>query len=688
MKNCSELLAFFASIGKSKSRKTHHVYCRHFSSLKTLQTWLWLRGAMLVSVHLRRIPYCMKYCLFIFCFFFLNTSIIYCKAQSFVRIVENGKPNAQIVISVKSSSQIKESAKTLQQYIDKASQAKLKIVQRNNVSNNNLIVITLGCEGLSGDYGKKIESLDKDGFLILFPDRNKIVIAGRTDWGTEFGVYHFIERYIGVRWLLPGEVGEYIPIKNTIDIPNKEIRDEPFFYSRLLSSPDLWGGREENDLSKWAYHNRMHGRIEFHHNLFRLFPPEKYTDTHPEFFPIHKSYPFKRGKHIFLNLFPNSKEDRYFPLSNHIKSRWQPCFTAPGIVEEAVRTICDYFSKHPEATSYSLGINDSGGHCEGARCLERDNGGKNFIGNRDLSDRYFEWANAVVEGVLRKYPDKWFGCLAYSQVAQPPSRVPVHPRIVPFMTYDRMKWIDKEIEEEGKRITELWLKKSSTLGWYDYIYGAPYLVPRVYFHKMAEYYKYGYEHGVRAMYSEAYPNWGEGPKLYIALKLQWNPYQDVDTLLNDWYVSAVGKDAAPYLADYYEHWENFWTKRVLNSKWFTGSVQYLAFYRPDYLDLVSYEDISKSRTLLETVLDKAETTKQRARAEIFLKAFEYYEASVISYLGLVRKDRLPGKDRKYYEDMSRKRLQLVNEFESDPVLAHPIRFDNNKWKINSSWKSR
>jgi hypothetical protein len=241
-----------------------------------------------------------------------------------------------------------------------------------------------------------------------------------------------------------------------------------------------------------------------------------------------------------------------------------------------------------------------------------------------------------------------------------------------------MKWIDKEIEQHGKELTERWAKKTTNLGWYDYIYGTPYLVPRVYFRKMAEYYKYGYENGIRGMYAEAYPNWGEGPKLFLAAKLLWNPNLDVNELLEDWYVLAVGAKAAPSLREYYEHWELFWTVRVLNSKWLAKGREYLQFYNPEYLDMLDYDDISKSRELLETVVKDAETDKQKARAGILLKAFEYYEASAISYLGLVKGEMQAHKDINYYSAMENKRYDLVEEFEEDPVLIHPVHFENRK----------
>ncbi|HCU33987.1 MAG TPA: hypothetical protein DGT21_00660, partial [Armatimonadetes bacterium] len=63
---------------------------------------------------------------------------------------------------------------------------------------------------------------------------------------------------------------------------------------------------------------------------------------------------------------------------------------------------------------------------------------------------------------------------------------------------------------------------------------------------------------MKAHYAEIYPNWGEGPKPYIHLKLWWNPDRDVDALLDEWYVRCVGPDAAASLKQYYAIWERFW----------------------------------------------------------------------------------------------------------------------------------
>ena len=49
-----------------------------------------------------------------------------------------------------------------------------------------------------------------------------------------------------------------------------------------------------------------------------------------------------------------------------------------------------------------------------------------------------------------------------------------------------------------------------------------------------------------------------------------------------------------------------------------------------YLEMVT-DEISQGRKLLESVAAKTKTPDQRTRVNLILRAFEYYEASAISY---------------------------------------------------------
>ncbi len=582
--------------------------------------------------------------LFFIIFFLVRIWITKEKSRKTIPLVVDGKPCACIALQADASKILEQAAAEISYYVEKRTGAVLSRCGDKTPQGFARVHV-----GRTDGLNLVSEGMTSDGFVIDFPDNETVAIVGATDQGTAFGVYDFLERFVDVRWLFPGPLGEDVPKSNNLEVECSTVREEPVFFSRQMS------GFPNRIQKEWASHMRLLGHIKMHHNMNQIFPPEKYTRTHPEFFPI------INGK-------------RFLPSNNHTHG-WQPCFSAKGLVEEAANNICRYFEKYPEQRIYSLGINDFVGICECKLCKAKESGRRNFVGYRDRSDPYFEWANAVAEKVLQRFPDKWFGCLAYDNILEAPRNNPVHPRIIPFMTYDRMKWIHKPTEKIGHQVTQAWAEKTKELGWYDYIYGSPYHVPRIYFHKMAEYYCFGADNGVSAFYAEACPNWGEGPKLYLAAKLMWNPYIDVDATLKDWYVRAVGEAAASDLAEYYRLWEDFWTRRILKADWFTPRGQFLHFWIPDYLELVCFEDVARSRNLLENVVRKVVTPAQKARAELLLRAFEYYEASALSYLGLIKKDRESGKNIEYYNMMHKKRKELVDSFEEDPVLVHPVRFD-------------
>lgn len=592
-----------------------------------------------------------------------------------VVVVRDGQAQAHIVIGVQAPENVQKAAQVLAEYLRTATGADVPLVTDDTFAAGEETVIEIGPTALGGGDGLIPEDMDMDGFVIR-AEGNRIVIIGSGPSGTEFGIYDFLERFVGVRWLFPGEHGTDIPAAQTITVPAGTISDEPVFMSRLFSG--LRGGPQV----QWARFNRMHGRISFHHNLNRVFPPETYTATNPEFFPM------KDG------------ETRFLPPTNDTHG-WQPCFTEPGTVDEAITNIKAFFAENPGVPSFSLGVNDSSGHCRCPNCAEQVGDRQNFLGRSDYSDLYYAWANKVIEGVLEEYPDKWFGCLAYSEVAAPPQSVQVHPRLIPYMTYDRMKWIDPELQQDGHEATEGWNAASPVLGWYDYIYGSPYCLPRVYFHHSAEYLRYGMENGVKAHYAELYPNWGEGPKPYIFLRLWWNPQQDVQALLDEWYERFAGPEASEPLKRYYEIWERFWTEDIRESPWFGGRGQYLSFSNPRYLGIVNIEDIRESRRLLDEALEKCQTDAQRHRVGVLEKAFQYYEASALAYLAEHTPVRALTNEAEalaaidFAEEallMNDRRIRLATEeFADDPVLVIPLDLDRfplvrgEHWGSSSMW---
>ena len=563
-------------------------------------------------------------------------SVAFAGCVQAIVIVKNNVAVSGIVIAKDASAQVQAAAKTLQLYVQKSTGATLPISTTKQGAGN----LYVGKGAYSG-IGKV--SLDEDGFLLQAVDGNSFVILGGSDWGTEFGVYDFLERFLGVRWLLPTDLGTVIPKMKTLQIPSVKIVENPVYVSRALSP--IWIEKNTTPLNQWGRVNRLRSRVESSHNLKNLFPPEKYAKSNPEFYPLVK------GKKVL----PKDNKDQ----------SWQPDFGAAGIADAASKEIINWFDQHKDATNYSLGINDSQNFNEPAAnaASSRSMGQKNALGFINFSDGYYSWANDVISKVRKVYPGKKYPVLAYTSVAEPPSNKKVDKDIIPFIAFERIRWGSSTLKETDQALTQRWEQAAQTLGWYDYIYGLSYLLPRVWFHSMKEYLAWGAAHKVKYYYGELYPNWGEGPKGWVTAKLLWNPNQDVDALLDDWYSNAAGKQGGPKLKAFYAIWEKFWSQDQFANKGNSGVFSRITFFDPSYLLLVPDEYLTQSDKLISDAGKLAETAQQKELVSRLAQMWTVYRSSVIAY----KKFKQGGRN----STEGNERMQLLQTLKSDLLYSLP-----------------
>ena len=152
-------------------------------------------------------------------------------------VLREGQPVATVVVDGGASAQVKGAAQLLVDYVECATGARLPLASV-LPPEGAAICIGSGAEWQTPDQA----DLDADGFDIAFPDESIVVIAGPTDWGTEFGVCEFLERYVGVY-------------------------EDPYLYGRVTVSRqgetlsvdmpqlDTWSIPYEHDLIPIAPHN-------------------------------------------------------------------------------------------------------------------------------------------------------------------------------------------------------------------------------------------------------------------------------------------------------------------------------------------------------------------------------------------------------------------------------------------------
>ena len=450
---------------------------------------------------------------------------------------------------------------------------------------------------LSIESNKTGISSKGDGFSILAQGSNTLLISGSNNNGVQNGVYFFLEKFLGVYFLLPGDVWVEFT-KPELELNSKEIKivEQPKFLMRYLSPMDP---NKSNDYGNFANRNRLNYIIDYRHNLYNLFDS---GDTQ-SFTPIVK------GKKAIRN----GSSDQ----------RWQPRFFQKGIVEYSANKIIKYFKSSPNATTFSLSINDSQNFDDNTKSE-----GINFLGMKSYSNEYYSWVNSTINLVNKNIGDgKLFGVLAYNNVITPPSfKLPNN--VVPFITYERFRWLKPDQRKFDLNNLNNWLKVSNNIGWYDYVYGINYLAPRSYFDLISTTLKEGNKLGVKYYVAELYPNSLEGPKAWIMSKLLWNPNQNTDQLLKEWCEMAVGKNSSLDLYNFYKLWESYWTNIAINSDWYRNDAVYQRFNDQSYTKSIPLNYLVQSNNLLNSVLNKAENDIYKKRATEILKIWEISELSI------------------------------------------------------------
>ncbi len=444
------------------------------------------------------------------------------------------------------------------------------------------------CSPVKKALGVDRYGLDRDAYAVIVRE-DAVMLAGRTPWATFWAVCQFLEDHVGVRWLIPGPLGEDVPEHDRITVEPMRKVYSPAILSRLWSGAHYGGD--------WSLRQRIHGRYQFHHNLNRVFRREMFAE-HPEYFPQHGDIRYEPGE------------------GDH---GWQPCMTDPGGTAHAAQVAREYFEAHPLAESFSYGINDGHGYCDCKDCLKIHRPIEEWHGfSGERSVQYYTWLNRVAANLERDHPDKMLGCLAYSAVILPPADMQLHPNIIPYLTSNRADYWDAQFRRQDQELLRRWSEVTEQMGIYDYAYGMGFAIPRIYNHLFQEAIQFAVDQGVKGFYAEVYPNWGlDGHKLYVMSRVLWNPDVDIDAITDDWN-ERMFREAAEPMKKYFALCE--WTWRENNfggGRWnyrLAADPRQFLIFPPDVID--------KLAGYLEEARELARDEIVEKRIEFFAKTFD------------------------------------------------------------------
>jgi hypothetical protein len=504
-------------------------------------------------------------------------------------LVRGGRPEATILISPAASADEKLAAQELQEYVRKISGATLPT--RVTTGADTPSEVRIGVYGSPPVEGWTGERPVADGFAI---DRrgSTLSVVGGSPRGALYGVYDVLEADLGVRWFMPGDLGEDVPETDSIGLPQTSRAVAPAFSA---VGGFIWAGGPGSA----AWERRVRARVGatdafFGHNWARIIAPTAANkQAHPD----------------------------WFALVNGERTN-QLCSAHPDVVRITVERAREFFDRNRNATLFSISPNDGYGFCEDWRCRAVDE--QYGVTDGSLTDRFVHYANEVLRDLGQTHPGKQVGMLAYVQHTRPPVSARPHPDYVTLIAHTPWEFchvhaLDDPACAANRRFADYvkgWTRVCRRVGVYDY-YGHFYVfTPWPVIHGMRRDLPFLHSLGVDRFMSETQQHWAnQGINFYVGAKLAWNPKVDVDALLADYHRRFYGAAAAP-MQRYWERWE----RAMIATGARDGGYEWLSMFTPELL-AEAERDLAEAEALVAT-----ERVKVRQRVAFARMGFRFTEA--------------------------------------------------------------
>ena len=380
--------------------------------------------------------------------------------------------------------------------------------------------------------------LGDDGFLLVALASGDVCVVGSASRGCLYGVYEILERFGGVRWYssdcvrVPRAAGLDIPdgLEET-QIPAFEMRQA--LWHDVIAHPEFAARLRMNGFShskgaaaKFGGDSyRFGGGLSSCHTFGLLLPPERYFDSHPEYFSL--------------------------VGGRRLRERSQLCLTNPDVLAIVVSNVLERIRADPGARFYGVSQNDWFNGCECPKCAAVD------AEEGSRAGTLVRFVNAVAAAVEREFPDVRIETLAYQYTRRPPKKTRLRRNVVPCLCTIECDFAHPIAtglyaeNESFRRDIAGWAAQTDALYLWDYttsFNAYPQVFPNV--GVLRENLRFFRDSGVKMVFEQgAYQGSHAGfaeLKTWLLAKFMWNPDQPVEPLLDDFFAGFYGK-AAPFV---------------------------------------------------------------------------------------------------------------------------------------------
>ena len=243
--------------------------------------------------------------------------------------------------------------------------------------------------GSAGSFGKPDAPItDKEG---------NVYVWGFDERGSFNAVCGYL-RSLGVRWYMPGEIGEVLPKLTSIPLPKVDQTVQPHFPVRKFN---FRFGVHNEDIRKWAMHlgiREPYG-LQTAHGLHTMTHREEILEAHPDWFAL---YGGKRH---------NQPGQRLNQL----------CYSNEELLQETVRFVRAQMDHYKVDVVSVMPPDGYTAICQCPLCEGKDTPERDYRGR--LSDYVWDFVNRVAREVKKTHPDKMISNCAYGVYTWPPENI-------------------------------------------------------------------------------------------------------------------------------------------------------------------------------------------------------------------------------------------------------------------------
>lgn len=491
----------------------------------------------------------------------------------FHTLCRDGKVNMEIVVPAKAAPTVEYAGKMMAEKFSQSFGAPVPVV---SAPTNTKVAVILGDSAEARKAGLDVKKLSRDGFYIKSAGNN-ILIAGLDDpkarpekafgWalyferGTLNGVLEFMERFGGMGFFFPGELGEVIPRKKNLAVPRLDIFDRPDMpRRRFLVGPwaKWFPGNPMNHRMGEAWLNLVYRTESFYvpncHSLERLKFIERFGKTNPEFFALDHN-----GRRYL---------DKGSPYYGNL------CYTDPGFRNALFQDAVAFLKNQPPQSRnlkgwdpsclqkgfFNVMPKDHFRPCECKNC-------RAFVAKHSEADLVWDLAFDMAERVKKAGLPGYVTAMSYAHYTEVPKR-PLPDNLL-VMCAVQGPWAEnnparrKMLDERLK----VWNKALGHKVWtwtYTGKYGGlnidnvPSTTPRI----LAKYFNRTRDLSTGTFLEAESDHWiFSYLMIYTFGKIMWDSAQNPDAIVDNHHKMMFGK-AAPAMKKFFDRIEEIWLTHI------------------------------------------------------------------------------------------------------------------------------